>query len=292
MITSVPTAALRRLLDALPAASDDHPVDVGVLGEYAATHRASGPFIAAEAYPAIAAHLEPGCNRCAADLMALQALAQRTASAAQVTAGKDRPQSSAAAAPASEDTGLAADDTPTAPMPESIEIADALALARIIEAERDALRVPLRPDRDANIESRRQTARQRHLLLVEAALVRQRLAARRLFLTRAQALAGGSPAGSPATQADSGAPVPRRAPNAKAGLLLGHFAGQVDDFERLAARLGRVTVDIRRMGDDPRGPARPKSEALVVRGLNLTRDALALDQRLMRLQGPLAGMFS
>ena len=82
----------------------------------------------------------------------------------------------------------------------------------------------------------------------------------------------------------------RRAPNAKAGLLLGHFAGQLDDFERLAARLGRLTVDVRRLGDDPRGPARPKSEALVVRGLALTRDALALDQRLMRLQGPLSGM--
>jgi len=286
-MTSAPSAALRRLLADLPPAADDHPVDVGVLGEYAAFQRAHGPFAAAEAFPAVTAHLTPGCNQCAADVMALQALAQRVASSEQAT--QKRPAASRTQQQAT--TGLA-DDAPAeggpAVLPELLEIADALSLARVIETERDALRVPLHPDRDAAIESRRQSARQRNLLLVEAALVRQRLAIRRLFLARAQALAGGQPVAGPAT--DGNAPVIRRAPNPKAGLLLGHFAGQVADFERLAARLGRLTVDVRRMGDDPRGPARSKSEALVVRGLNLTRDALALDQRLTKLQGPLAGM--
>jgi hypothetical protein len=288
-MTSASTAALRRLLADLPPAADDHPVDVGVLGEYAAFQRVHGPFAAAEAFPAVTAHLTPGCNQCAADVMAVQALAQRVASSEQAT--QNRPPASrtpqqAATAQATDDDALA--ETGPAPLPELLEIADALALARVIEAERDALRVPMRPDRDAAIESRRQSARQRNLLLVEAALVRQRLAVRRLFLARAQALAGGQSAATPV--GDGTAPVVRRAPNPKAGLLLGHFAGQVEDFERLAARLGRLTVDVRRMGDDPRGPARSKSEALVVRGLHLTRDALALDQRLMKLQGPLAGM--
>jgi hypothetical protein len=47
---------------------------------------------------------------------------------------------------------------------------------------------------------------------------------------------------------------------------------------------------VRRLGDDPRGPARSQSEALTNRGLSMTREALAVDQRLARLQSPLSGM--
>jgi len=297
MTSSALSAGLRRLLAELPPADESHPIDVGVLGEYAAALRTVGPFAATLAYPSVAAHLEPGCNRCAADVMELQALARRAASGSQADAMPGRPPLvTTAAAAATSGSGTVGpeeapdDDDGPQTVPDPLEIADAQALARTIEAERDALRAPLRPDPDAAIESRRRSNRQRHLLLVEAALVRQRLAARELFLARAQALAAGGPA-----HADEPAPADpaasrRRAPNPKAGLLLGHFAGQVHDVARLAARLGRLTVEVRRLGDDPRGPARSKSEALVVRGLALARDALVQDQRLTKLQGPLAGM--
>lgn len=281
---------LRRLLADLPPVGG-HPVDAGVLGEYAAFQRAAGPPAAAEAYPTVSAHLAAACEGCAADLLALQALARRTAA-------PGRSQAAGGRAPTAADTGPDDDrDDPTAdgstppdptPVPDPLEIAEALALGRAIEVERDALRARARPDPDAAVESRLRTARQRRRLLVEAALVRQRLAARRLFLRRARAVAAGS-SGHPAA---GRAMVGRRPPNPKAALLLDEFAGFVDDLARLAARLGRLMVDVRRLGDDPRGPTRSQSEALVVRGLTLTRDALAVDHRMMRLQGPLAGMFA
>jgi hypothetical protein len=112
---------------------------------------------------------------------------------------------------------------------------------------------------------------------VEAALIRQRLAARGLFLDRA--LAARAPGRTP------GRPL-----NPKAGLLLDDLANQVDELGRLSGRISRLTADLRRLGDDPRGPARSQADALTERGLTMTRDALALDRRLSRLQGPLAGM--
>jgi hypothetical protein len=158
--------------------------------------------------------------------------------------------------------------------PEPIEIASAVALARAIETEHEALRAPLSPDRSGQVDTRRTSNRRRHLLLVEAGLARQRLAARRLFVERIGAALAG----------------PSRPVNPKAGLLLDDLAGQVDELGRLVGRLARLMTDLHRLGDDPRGPARPRAEALVERGLGLTREALAADRRLARLQGPLAGM--
>ena len=74
--------------------------------------------------------------------------------------------------------------------------------------------------------------------------------------------------------------------------MLDDFAGNVETLGRLASRIDRLAADLRRLGDDPSGPARPQSEALTERGLAMTREALAVDWRLARLQGPLAGMAS
>ena len=150
-----------------------------------------GKDAANELYPRVAAHLRPGCEGCQHDLEALEALARRAGSAvgnaparaasggpAQVGAASDTPLSGTAAETAASDA---------LPPPEPIEIAGAVALARAIEAEHEALRTPLRPDRSGQVDTLRTSARRRHLLLVEAALVRQRLAARRLFLDRIQA---------------------------------------------------------------------------------------------------------
>ena len=106
-------------------------------------------------------------------------------------------------------------------------------------------------------------------------MIRQRLVARRLFLDRAHA--------------SLSAPGSRPS-NPKARLLLDDFDGGVSDLTRLASRVGRLTADVRRLGDDPRGPARSHSEALTNRGLSMTREALTVDHRLARLQGLLAGM--
>jgi hypothetical protein len=257
-----------QLLQDLAALAADHPIDAGLLGEYALTGRQHGPEVATETYPSVAAHLRAGCEHCQDNLDALDGLAPR--------AGPSRstpPSARADSTPPSEPP--AETPAPAAPpaTPEPIEIADAVALARVIEAEREALRTPLRPDRAGQIDTRRQGARRRHLLLVEAALIRQRLSARSLFLDRALA-----------------ARAPGRPLNPKAGLLLDDLAGQVDDLGRLSGRISRLTADLRRLGDDPRGPARSQADVLTERGLTKTRDALALDRRLSRLQGPLAGM--
>jgi hypothetical protein len=254
--------SLRRLLADLPEPDGPHPVDAGLLGEYAFARRLHGQSLVGERYPRVEAHLRTECRRCQEQLEALRALVRR----------EESPISPARAA-TSEDE---ARPVPT-PIPEPVEIAEAISLGRAIEAERDALRAPLRPDSSAPIDTRRQSTRRRQLLLVEAALIRQRLLARGLFLDRA--LAALSTPGS-------------RPPNPKARLLLDDFAAGVDDLARLTNRIGRLTADLRRLGDDPRGPARSQSEALTNRGLGLTREALAVDHRLARLQGPLSGMVS
>lgn len=260
-----------RLLADLAALAADHPLDAGLLGEYALAERQRGPEPAAEAYPSVVAHLRGGCERCQDDLDALDALARRTVPSRR----PEPPARSATATAQSDEQPPALLPTPDAPaVPEPIEISDAVALARVIEAERDALRAPLRPDRTTGqVDSRRQGARRRQLLLVEAALIRQRLIARQLFLGRALATR------------TTGRPL-----NPKAGLMLDDYAGQVDDLRRLSGRISRLTADLRRLGDDPRGPARSQAEAHAERGLTMTRDALAIDRRLARLQGPLTGM--
>ena len=252
--------SLRHLLADLPEPDGSHPIDAGLLGEYAFARRQHGQSIVGELYPRVEAHLRTDCSRCQEQLEALRALVRREASPIGPVRAEER-----------EDTTLAVPP----PVPEPLEIAEAIALGRAVEAERDALRTPLRPDRSGQVDTRRQSARRRQLLLVEAALVHQRLVARRLFLDRAQASL--SAPGS-------------RLPNPKAHLLLGDFADGVADLARLASRVGRLTADVRRLGDDPRGPARPQSEALTNRGLSMTREALAVDHRLARLQGPLSGM--
>jgi hypothetical protein len=50
-----------------------HPVDPGTLGEYAALLDRQGQAAAAEAFPAVAAHLAQGCAACEADLADLLA---------------------------------------------------------------------------------------------------------------------------------------------------------------------------------------------------------------------------
>jgi hypothetical protein len=209
-----------------------------------------------------------------ADLSTLDALARRAGpqSASQAEARQPAPAAEAAVT-------MPAPSEPSWP-PEPIEIASAVALARTLEAAHEALRAPLRPDRFGEVDTRRISARRRHLLLVEAGLVRQRLAARRLFVGRITASIGGT--------ASPGRPP--RPVNPKARLLLDDLAGQVDDLGKLVGRLGRALTDLHRLGDDPRGAARPQAEALTERGLGLTREALALDRRLARLQGPLSGM--
>jgi len=252
--------ALRLLLADLPEPGGPHPIDAGLLGEYAFARRQHGQSIVGELYPRVEAHLRAGCQRCQDQLEAIRALVRRA-----------EPPGGPARAPAVE----AAVSSSPPRIPEPLAIAEAIALGRAIEAERDALRAPLRPDRSGKIDTRRQSARRRTLLLVEAALVRQRLIARHLFLERAHA--------------SLSAPGSRPS-NPKAHLLLDEFAGGVNDLARLSSRIGRVVADLRRIGDDPRGPARSQSEALTNRGLSMTREALAVDHRLARLQGPLAGM--
>jgi hypothetical protein len=250
-----------RLLADLVARAATHAIDAGLLGEYALVERQRGSEAAAETYPGVAAHLRGGCQHCQDDLDTLDALARRS-SPNQGAASPAHPEPSPPR------------EQPVEPVPEPIEIAEAAALARTIEAEREALRAPLRPDRiTGQVDSRRQGARRRQILLVEAALLRQRLAGRQLFLDRALA-----------------ARAPSRSPNPKASLMLDDFAGQVDELGRLANRIARLTADLRRLGDDPRGPARSQADTLTERGLTMTRDALAIDRRLARLQGPLAGM--
>ena len=263
----------RRLLSDLAGLAEQHPVDMGVLSEYALVRRQHGPHPADDAYPRVATHLRAGCEPCQADLATLDDLARRGGAGRADPPRPDPSAGSADAPPAEIPVGPVA-----SVIPEPLEIAEATALARAIEAEREALRAPLRPDRAGQVDSRRQSARRRQLLLVEAALIRQRLAARRLFFDRALAAFRQPAAVRPAH------------PNPKAGLLLDDFAEQLDDLRRLAVRLARLAADLRRLGDDPRGPARPQSEALAERGLSMTRDALAIDRRLARLQGPLAGM--
>ena len=262
--------ALRRLLADLPAPESPHPIDAGLLGEYAFVERARGPGATAEAYRRVAAHLRTECQRCQDTLAALRTLARRTGRRPD-RAQPARPPASPPGEPPSERAASPEITTP----PEPLEIAEAVALARAIDAERDALRAPLRPDRSGQVDTRRQSAHRRHLLLVEAALIRQRLHARRLFLDRAQ-----SSLSAPGS----------RPPNPKARLLLDDFAGGVDDLARLTSRVSRLAADLRRLGDDPHGPARSQSEALANRGLSMTREALVVDHRLARLQGILAGM--
>lgn len=252
--------ALRRLLADLPESDGPHPIDAGLLGEYAFARRQHGQSLVGERYPRVEAHLRTECQRCQEHLEALRALVR----AEHAPIGPEPVERREDAPP-----------TTPPPVPDPIEITEAIALGRAIEAERDALRAPLRPDHAGQVDARRQATRRRQLLLVEAALVRQRLAARRLFLDRA--FASLSTPGS-------------RPPNPKARLLLDDFAGGVDDLARLTSRVGRLTADVRRLGDDPRGPSRSQSEALTNRGLSTTREALAVDHRLARLQGLLAGM--
>jgi hypothetical protein len=247
-------------------------IDAGVLGEYAFVSRRRGPEVAADLYPRLIAHLRTGCAACQADLATLDALGRRTATSTSQTPGASHASESSREAPPSDERATASAADVAAPEP--IEIASAVALARAIEAEHAALRKPLPPDRSGQVDTRRASNRRRHLLLVEAGLVRQRLAARRLFVERIEAALAG----------------PKRPGNPKAGLMLDDLAGQVDALGRLIGRLGRLLTDLHRLGDDPRGPARSQAEALVERSLALTREALALDRRLARLQGPLAGM--
>lgn len=264
---------LQRLISDLAGLAEQHPIDMGVLGEYALVRRRHAADPADEAYPRVATHLRAGCEPCQADLATLDDLARR-GGAGRVDRSQPVPTAMSADAPPTETPA-----DPGAPaIPEPLEIAEATALARAIEAEREALRAPLRPDRAGQVDSRRQSARRRQLLLVEAALTRQRLAARRLFFDRSLAAFRQPAAVRPAHS------------NPKAGLLLDDFAEQLDDLRRLAGRLARLAADLRRLGDDPRGPARPQSDALAERGLSMTRDALAIDRRLARLHGPLAGM--
>jgi hypothetical protein len=284
-VTAAPEPAVpERLLADLAGLAVDHPIDAGVLGEYAQAARSAGPDASAEAYPRVAAHLRSGCDACEADLAALDALARR--------AGPRSGAPPAPRPPAPADEAAVAPTAPSAPSwpPEPIEIASAVALARTLEAEREALRAPLRPDRFGQVDTRRAGARRRHLLLVEAGLVRQRLVARRLFVDRLSAALAPRPGASNADPARAERTRTVRPVNPKARLMLDDLAGQVDDLGRLVGRLGRVLTDLHRLGSDPRGPARPQAEALTERGLGLTREALALDRRLARLQGPLAGM--
>ena len=254
--------AVHRLLADLPGPGGPHPIDAGLLGEYAFVRRQHGQSLVGELYPRVEAHLRSGCQRCQDQLEAIRALVRREDVPTSTVSPEKRENAEPAMPPA---------------VPEPLEVAEAIALARAIEAEREALRAPLRPDRSGQVDTRRQSARRRTLLLVEAALIRQRLAARRLFLDRAQA----------SLVASGGRPL-----NPKARLLLDDFAGGVDDLARLSSRVSRIVSDLRRIGDDPRGPARSQSEALANRGLSLTREALAVDHRLVRLQGLLAGMVS
>lgn len=247
-------------------------IDAGVLGEYAFVSRQRGAEVAADLYPRLIAHLRVGCEACQNDLERLDVLARRTGPSASQSTGASRAGDSPRAAPPSDERATASDVADA--VPEPIEIAGAVALARAIEMEHEALRAPLRPDRFGPLDTRRSSTRRRHLLLVEAGLVRQRLAARRLFVERIGAALAG----------------PSRPVNPKAGLMLDDLAGQVNDLGRLVGRLGRTLTDLHRLGDDPSGPARPQAEALVERGLGMTREALAADRRLARLQGPLSGM--
>jgi hypothetical protein len=261
-----------RLLADIAGLAAACPIDAGVLGEYAFVARQRGADLAADLYPRVIAHLRTGCAECQVNLERLDGLARRGgSSASQSPGGPGASETPGEAAPPSEQvTASAAQAAPAEP----IEIASAVALARAIESEHEALRKPLPPDRSGQVDARRSSHRRRHLLLVEAGLVRQRLAARRLFVERIGAALAG----------------PSRPVNPKAGLMLDDLAGQVDDLGRLVGRLGRALTDLHRLGDVPRGPARSQAEALVERGLGLTREALAVDRRLARLQGPLAGM--
>jgi hypothetical protein len=261
-----------RLLADIAGLVNACPIDAGVLGEYAFVARARGSEVAADVYPSLVAHLQGGCPGCQADLETLDALGRPTGSSTPQMPGGPRASESPREAPPLAEREPAPFAVVAAPEP--IEIASAVALARAIEAEHEALRKPLPPDRSGHVDTRRTGNRRRHLLLVEVGLARQRLAARQLFVERIGAALAG----------------PKRPGNPKAGLMLDDLSGQVDELRRLVGRLGRLLTDLHRLGDEPRGPARSQAEALVERGLGLTRESLALDRRLARLQGPLAGM--
>lgn len=285
------SAALQRLLDDLPdPALTDHPVDLGALGEYAETLRRLGPESAGDAYPRVAGHLRTGCERCRADLADLERLARLDARGGRrpPSAGTTRlPTTDATAAGGA---GSAVPVDPASPrVPEPLDLAEAATLARAVEAERDALAAPLPPDLTGRVASARLFRRRRERLLVEAALVGQRLALRRLFVERARAGAAGPPSASPSGPFD--APRPGRVPSSpRARLLLDELSRGADDLARLDGRLDRVAAELRRLGAEPRGPARSHAAALLDRGTALARDALELDRRLARLQGTLAGM--
>ena len=288
---------LARLLADLPEPDGANHLDAGLLGEYLYARRQHGASLVGEYYPRVEAHLRTECPRCTELLEAIRAFVWRP----------DRDTPPATPAPPADQSRAESDEVTASgehePIPEPLEIAEAIALGRAIEAEREALRAPLRPDRTGQIDLRRQAARRRTLLLVEAALIRQRLAARRLFLDRARALLTGGPSasapqssphppGPPIRRGPGGArfPVMGRQPNPKAHLLLDDFADGVNDLARASSRLSRLIVDLRRIGDDPRGPARSQSEALTNRGLALAREGLMVDRKLAPLQGILSGM--
>jgi hypothetical protein len=284
--------ALRRLLAELPNSEPPHPIDAGLLGEYAYARREHGQSLVGERYPRVDAHVRAGCQRCQDGLDALRALARGADPGDGPVPGDRLGPGDSVARESLSDVAAIPERAPSLEtvIPEPIEIAEAIALGRAIEAERDALRAPLRPDGSGQVDTRRQSTRRRTLLLVESALVRQRLVARRLFLDRASAMLAPNPPAARAPLLARGPGAGGRFPNPKARLLLDEFAGGVDDLARGASRVGRLTADLRRLGDDPRGPARSQSEALTNRGLGMTREALAVDHRLARLQGILAGM--
>src|SRR5262245_52928074 len=66
-------APLLRLWRTVCPEGPPHPVDPGTLGEYAALLDRRGRAAAAEAFPAVAAHLVQGCAACEADLADLLA---------------------------------------------------------------------------------------------------------------------------------------------------------------------------------------------------------------------------
>lgn len=263
----------------------DHPIDAGTLGEYALLERTRNRGAAADTYPSIAAHLRGGCQQCQDDLAALEAISRSTGGQPgrrgpggqprpePPTAGQ-QPRAQLSAAPSS------AKDAVSPALPEPLEIAAAVELSRLLEAECEVLRTPLPPDRPGVARATRDASmrlfrRRWQLALAEAGLIRQRLAIRRLFLERAAGLLVGA-----------------ALPKPKARLLLDDLERGVDELSRLSGRLGRITGDLRRLTDDPRGPSRSQAEALLDRATPLVRDALAADRKLARVQGMLSGMLT
>ena len=69
--------ALRRLLADLPEPDAPHPIDAGLLGEYAFARRQLGQSLVGERYPRVEAHLRTECQRCQDFLDALRALVRQ-----------------------------------------------------------------------------------------------------------------------------------------------------------------------------------------------------------------------